>query len=52
MTVPSPQDAQRVQCPTCGDVHSVEDRDEQGGERLCPECGDPTATVIDAGELP
>lgn len=36
-----------VQCPDCGDIHTVEDRDEEDGGRVCPKCGEQTAVIID-----
>lgn len=37
----------RVQCPGCGDIHPVGERLADGGRRVCPECDEPTAFIVD-----
>lgn len=39
----------QYRCPTCGDRHTLDEREVRGGKRLCPECGDRTAFIEDEG---
>lgn len=42
----------QYRCPACGDRHGLSDREREGGQRVCPECGEHTAFLEDEGRQP